>query len=211
MPGSATLYQQSEFVILPSGEEAIYSLWWGKTSATPDMTEALAVADAYHAALSADSTFTLRFDTNTIFSGYRVAQIDIATGVTVTTAVGGSPFGGSDIADAPCPPQLAVAVTVRTALAGRSDRGRFYLPPVTVNDVSSVGRVGGTVPLDLVTSVGTAIDAGKAAGTDSHLVVYSRKLRDTHTAIRVEVGDVFDTQRRRRDKLVEARQNYNLA
>jgi len=211
MPGSASLFQCSEFVILPSGEEALFSLWFGAVNALQDITQGLTIMEAFHSGLSADSTFTLQYDENTIFSGYRVASIDISTGATIVAAVGGSPFAGSALTGVPLPPQVATAVTVRTALAGRSDRGRFYLPPVVTDDVGDTGRIGGTTPLTLVTAVGTAIDAANTAGVDSSLVVYSRKLHDTHFAIRIEVGDVFDTQRRRRDKLVETRQNYDLA
>jgi hypothetical protein len=211
MPGSASLFQCSEFVILPSGEEALFSLWFGEVSASAPLSDGLAIMEAFHSTLSADSTFTLQYDEATIFSGYRVALVDIDTGATISAAVGGSPFAGSALTGVPLPPQLAVAITIRTALAGRSDRGRFYLPPVVTDDVGDTGRIGGTTPLTLVTAVGTAIDAAAAAGTAASLVVYSRKLHDTHFATRIECGDVFDTQRRRRDKLVETRQNYDLA
>lgn len=206
-----TLYQCSEEVILPSGEQALFSLWVIDGGTDSPLSTGVGFMDAFHSTLSADATFTALYDSATIFSGYRVSLVNIATGVIESAAVGGSPFGGTHSLGTPLPPQVAVAVTVRTALAGRSDRGRFYLPPPVTVEVGSTGRLGGSTALTIVTAIGTAVDTAMAALSDGALVVYSRVHHDYTEAVRLEVGDVFDTQRRRRDKLVEARQNYTLA
>ena len=100
------------------------------------------------------------------------------------------------------PFQCATSISWRTALATRAGRGRIYLPPLAVSVVDT-GR--------LSSSAATAI-AGAAAqlvasldGDGLALILFGRT---THTQTPVtggDVGNVIDTQRRRRNKLVEAR------
>jgi hypothetical protein len=201
------LAQVAETVALPSGEEAVFTYWIEDDTGPSTIDDALAFAETFHSDLSADSTFTDLYDSATVFAGYKVSTVDKATGNVISSAVGGSPFGGTHSLGVPLPPQLSVGVTLRTALAGRSDRGRFYMPAPVTTTVSTIGRIGGSTPLTMVTAISNAFADAITVSAALVLVVYSRKLRATHLVNRVEVTDVFDTQRRRRDKLITTRQN----
>jgi hypothetical protein len=107
------------------------------------------------------------------------------------------------------PNQTALVISTRTNRAGRSARGRMYLPcdaPVMSTDngrcstemTNAVGLAGSELITDLNALTGDtnpgpwpiAIQSQVAAGTPP-VVTF------------VAIGDVLDTQRRRRDKLIE--------
>lgn len=103
------------------------------------------------------------------------------------------------------PLPTAAVISLRTALAGRSYRGRVYWPGLGVT-ISTAGRWASGFPLGLATdfaSLNTRIIAAAPAGSDLYLGVVSRKLDVITPVISASVGDVPDTQRRRRDDLVE--------
>lgn len=104
--------------------------------------------------------------------------------------------------DETLPPQVALVVSLRTAMATRAGRGRFYLPPLAVSTVAD-GRLSSTAQ----GTVSSAVEAFLTSLGGASLTPVVRG-RSTHTSTpitRYDVGDVFDTQRRRRDKLIETR------
>lgn len=87
-------------------------------------------------------------------------------------------------------------------MATRAGRGRFYLPPLAVSTVAD-GRLSSTAQ----GTVSSAVEAFLTSLGGASLTPVVRG-RSTHTSTpitRYDVGDVFDTQRRRRDKLIETR------
>lgn len=99
------------------------------------------------------------------------------------------------------PHECAVAVTTRGATANRKDRGRFYLPPVAVTVISN-GRLI-LAQRDHIAQ-GAAILVNQLQGLAFNPVILHPD--DTTTLITgVDVGDVIDVQKRRRNKLLEAR------
>ena len=104
--------------------------------------------------------------------------------------------------DSMLPFQVSLAVSLSTTLANRHGRGRFYLPPLTAASLA-VGRV---APSSL-TTIGSAVGAlfSGLAGGNLTPVVRDRTGHISTVVTSASVGDVFDTQRRRRNKLVEER------
>lgn len=105
-------------------------------------------------------------------------------------------------AGAALPPQTAICVSLRTALPTRAGRGRFFLPAPIVAESSS-GRLASTAQGQVLAAV-----TGMLQSMQSDLypvVIMHRDDLTTTLVTSVDVGDVFDTIRRRRDKLVEAR------
>lgn len=100
------------------------------------------------------------------------------------------------------PYQVALVVSLDTALANRHGRGRFYLPPLTVATVAA-GRLTAAAQGVVATAAENLfVELGSGGLTP---VVRDRVGHVSTTVTLASVGDVFDTQRRRRNKLVENR------
>lgn len=145
---------------------------------------------------------------------------------TVIYAPYGTPIAGAS--NGSCfPPQIALATTlVADGQRGLAAKGRMYLPGVSLavgaNGQIDVGSVTG-----MVAKMKTFLDAvNTAAGAGTYVVLASegRKIKGTDgkytpvpgTAVTqkvtsVRIGSVYDTQRRRRNALVEAYQSQGLA
>lgn len=102
------------------------------------------------------------------------------------------------------PPQCAAVFTLQTGLAGRSRRGRIYWPWMGGSMDGSTLK--SSVPLNAITQMATLLNALGAEAPDPtpmDPVVVSQSLNQVTPVTSVRVGDVVDTQRRRRDSLVE--------
>lgn len=133
-------------------------------------------------------------------------EIDPLTGKNMGQVQTSETLVGTD-ATGPLPPQCSIVVSLRTALFNKSGRGRFYLP-VFGSDVLAAGRLPATAKTQVATAAQKMIQSLNGAGYQ--VVVYHRASK-THDAVtQVNVGDVYDTQRRRRNKLVEARTTLSV-
>jgi hypothetical protein len=101
-------------------------------------------------------------------------------------------------------PQACVAVTLTTAQKrGLAHQGRFYLPPAPALADSSSGRMFGVTTAALLNTK-TFINAINAAYTGGDVIVASnRGSGKIETVTGLRMGDVMDTQQRRRRQLVE--------
>jgi len=98
------------------------------------------------------------------------------------------------------PYQCATVISLLTDSATRHGRGRFYLPPLATGTVD-----GGLISAATITSLDTAWTAFfDSLNTDGlNPVVRNRTGHISTPVTGARVGNVFDTQRRRRNKLVE--------
>lgn len=97
----------------------------------------------------------------------------------------------------------ARVVTLRTARAGRSFRGRFYWPDLSTT-TNGFGRLSNNVAaLDQVRDFLQGIRDDAPDNSGATLVVYSQTRDELTPVSRLELGDVMDSQRRRRQDLDE--------
>lgn len=95
--------------------------------------------------------------------------------------------------------QLAAVVTLKTSFAGRSYRGRVYLPGLGESQGEQVGPISGTVSYiqaifdELVDTYGAGV-----ADPDWRLVVWSKKLGQANAVTSAVARSVWGVQRRRR-------------
>lgn len=111
------------------------------------------------------------------------------------------------------PPQTSVVLSLRTDRPGASGRGRLYWPGLGLTVDSPALRIpsGNRDPIsvDAVTYLRGIQDALKAgisptpSASTFELAIFSKTRGDHALVNRLMVGDVFDTQRRRRDTLQE--------
>lgn len=110
-------------------------------------------------------------------------------------------------------PQDAIVISLRTAKPGARGRGRMYWPALGAG-LSASFKLSGPLPAaiaadakTLLKLIGDQLNAELAANSivaTVELAVRSQTAHDNNPVVRLQVGDVLDTQRRRRDALVEA-------
>ena len=91
-----------------------------------------------------------------------------------TLVIGGA---GGVVADDPAPPNVAVVLSWRTAVGGRQNRGRTYLPGIPNNVIEDNGRLTEAARADFQTAAQDFITA-MAADTDQAFSVFSRPTYD---------------------------------
>ena len=105
------------------------------------------------------------------------------------------------------PFQTSIVTSLRTAHPGPSGRGRLYWPATGIAMTSSTLRAASGSVDGAVTAVKTYLSALEAAIevtlTGVALCVWSRKNGALYPVNQLQMGDVLDTQRRRRDTTIE--------
>lgn len=129
------------------------------------------------------------------------AEVIQTTGKQATKAYTASSLAGSNAG--PCLPfQIAPVVSFRTAAANRTGRGRIYTPSPAVDQIVG-SKLVTAARQDLLDGAVDMLRALRTAGLTP--VLYGRTDHQTQEILSVDVGDVVDTQRRRRNKLIEQR------
>lgn len=110
--------------------------------------------------------------------------------------------------DEPLPPQCCVGVSLRTNTPTRSGRGRFYLPsPVTPTVVDQ--RLDEAAQTDILNGALAMLNHMK--GLSWQPAIYHARSGTATSVVSLDVSNVFDTQRRRRNKLTPIRVTANLS
>ena len=182
---------------LPSGERWSTGVHVSGSAALSDVvTDAVTAATALWLDLVTHYTAATTLDTATVY------ELDPGTGKSVSRDEASMSHAGT-ASGSPLPQEVAVVASLRTATTGPAGRGRLYLPPPAVSDTTAAGRLSTTARDDLASGVASALSS--LLGNALTPVLYSTGNTDRPIHL-VDVGDVFDAQRRRRDKLVESRQ-----
>lgn len=172
--------------------------WWSDSSATLSQAQTAAVAW-----LSAFWTGTLDdfYDTNFAFTRVSTALITQGTGKQQNLAEDTVSEVGVTAA-ASVPADMAIVVSLRTDTTARVGRGRFYVPGGLTSTIVAPGRVSSTFITALMAALDAAWTGYVATGTP---VIYSRTDRQMRPITSYDVGDLWDTQRRRENKAVQVR------
>jgi len=105
------------------------------------------------------------------------------------------------------PYQCSPVVSFRTATLSRAGRGRIYAPSPGAG-VLTDGRMTSTAAGNLADSAQAMLQALDTAGFTP--VIYHRSSGTTTNITTIDVGDVIDTQRRRRNGLTEVRTSRTI-
>jgi hypothetical protein len=158
---------------------------------------ATAFADALTAAWGAGMDDSTTADVDLTLAS--AATIDPATDGQITRAEVVLALTGVDAGEM-LPFQCATVVSLLTASATRHGRGRFYLPPLAVSTIDQ-GRISSAALAVLDTAWTAFFDSLNTDGVTP--VVRNRTGHISTTVTSARIGDVIDTQRRRRNKLTE--------
>lgn len=156
-------------------------------------------------------------------TGIKMANLDPVTGKTVLSEVVHhyypTPIGGVTGTNTPAP-QLSLVATLTTAVErGLGNKGRMYLPGVAIGVDSSTGKVTGASRTSLVGTLKTFFDTINGSTVATGDVINASQgskpplIGDpiNRKVTGVKIGDVYDTQRRRRNELVEVYSSQALA
>ena len=197
------LYQHRFHGHTAMGDSFVFS-WWAESTRTTEGandaagTWAGTVWDGSPTGTGYEAMTTTGVGIDRITTGL----IDEATGTQLELAEDGVDLDGTDTGDA-LPGDVAIVVSLRTALANRRGRGRFYLPQPAALMLTATGKVDSAQITALVNALGAAWSIYNSGG---HVpVVYSRASRSTQAIQSFNIGDLFDTQRRRENDITEAR------
>lgn len=104
------------------------------------------------------------------------------------------------------PPQLAYVVSLITGRPGRSYRGRIYWPAIASPVISNQGVIQASAVVALAERWAEALRqfGERSTAEDLYPVVHSGVKNEVTRVTSVRVGNVIDTQRRRRDAFIES-------
>jgi hypothetical protein len=197
------LYQHRFSGNTSSNETFMYT-WWANSIRS--------LADAHAAAIAWNALVWNGASAGNGYKDHVTANVGMANVTTVTiTQLTGLQTARLDSAQVipgvaagpPFPADVALVVSLRTVLANRQGRGRFYLPQPAASQATATGRV----LADLITDLGASLAAAWTGynTANDRPVIYSRTSRQITNISSFNIGDLFDTQRRRENKLLEAR------
>lgn len=131
-----------------------------------------------------------------------VDELD-TTGRNAAQARGTLAIAGTSV-DESLPPGVTVVASLRTATPTRQGRGRFSPPPFVVSTVSTL-RLDHTVRDHYAGGAQAYIQTMADAVATGVVICNPRHGPATHVVTSIDVGDVFDSMRTRRDKMDEER------
>lgn len=140
--------------------------------------------------------------TNTSLMGLLVDDI-ILQDITLTTLTPGGALQAVEavnqagsIAQLPLPNEAALVTTWRTALVGRSFRGRSFWPGLAVTQMEANGTLNNGSTATFQTTFNALVD-GIKSGTNSVMAVHSPTLLQANEVTSVTVRDIVHHQSRR--------------
>jgi hypothetical protein len=204
----ARILRVSLFGAMPSGEEwsvnPVYNIG-GDFGVDPTPAEMTTIANAI-AALSVPAALLSTWSTSTSLVGARVEARDYDGTLSVLAeAVKGTASAGTGAT--PHPFQSAIVSSLRTVTPGASGRGRLYWPATGVALQATTLRVLNTQVANILAAVKTYLSSIETAIEVTlpgvSLVVWSRTKVTAYPVTSIQMGDVLDVQRRRRDVAIE--------
>ena len=197
------LYQHRFIGNLASGDQFSFS-WWSDNSLTIDSSHGNAIAWAETLWNGQDTLpgYATLCSADVSIQRITTGEISPLTGQQQTLRESNVNIPGTSESSA-LPADVAIVVSLRSPVANRTGRGRFYLPQPTTDALTAVGRLDETAQDTIVDALLAAWTQANAAGENP--VIYSRTQRATREINSFNVGDLFDTQRRRENALTENR------
>ena len=179
--------------------------WWATSGSSIDGVHAAAVdwANAFWSTGGFGATVAVPVTLTTVTT----VDVNVATNKQSARRDSALTLAGSNVSGS-LPADVAIVVSLRTALANRSGRGRFYLPQPAVDQLDeATGRIATAAVSAVLGALSTAWTAYTPTGQP---VVYSRTLAATNPILSFDIGNLFDTQRRRESSMLEARDSLPM-
>lgn len=187
----------------------LYGEIWQTTHALSSSATAQVVADAVATHKMTIGAFIRdRCGIGVSWDAVKVAGYDPATGVATGDMGEAAITVPGTAAAATLPTECAVVATLRTTHP--KVHGRMYFPCVVPASLTADGLLKDEVTLQLATDMVAYFHALASDAIAADAQVYSRTGHLTRNVVSVDVGNVVDAQRRRRNRLIEARTTVSL-
>lgn len=136
---------------------------------------------------------------------------------TIKTATYATPVAGTSTSPI-FPPQVALVAQLRASGVGLGTKGRMYLPG-PAHSLQGNGKISGANATSVANNLRTFLDAAETAVNSPGYIINVSKGRPgvpftapiNKRVTEVRVGDVYDTQRRRRNGLTESYSTATMA
>jgi hypothetical protein len=187
---------------LAAGDVFQYGFHWQQTSADSAATVRALMDTFLTNQLSA--TFLSEFSPNTTWTFVKVQRIVGTTGLVDDVSESSRSTPGTSV-NSSLPPQISVVVSTRTANQTRHGRGRFYLPPPRAgSNLQPNGTLNSTPGVaNLITSTASAMNTLNTNPGQVVVAHFNGTAMEGFDVTSIKIGTVFDTQRRRRNKVPE--------
>ena len=197
------LYQHRFQGHLAAGDIFVFS-WHSFTTVSIDTSQSNAVtwAQQFWAGATPGTGYGAYQSSTVGIDRITTGERDILTGQQQALRETTVSIVGDVVGDA-LPAEVALVVSLRTALANRTGRGRFYLPQPAGTILAADGNVDPTAQQAIVDALTFAWTTANGAGEAP--VVYSTTARATRDITSFDVGDILDVQTRRTNSLTQQR------
>jgi len=141
--------------------------------------------------------------TGVIWSQVNVSELGASPSQPIVTSAQATIALAGVSGDEGLPPQIAPCVSLTTATAGSRARGRMFLPAPDDTANTSVGRIVSGFRTAVIAGLDTYFTTMGTNGHDTVVVSAVGGVYTTYEVITIRMGDVWDTQRSRRNDIAE--------
>jgi len=181
-------------------EEFQHGLHWNSSDSSAGLASDLAAA---WLTLLADTAINTYFRTNVIWDQVNVSELGTTPANPILTSAQAVIADGGTSSDPGLPAQCSPCLSLTTSTAGSRARGRMYLPPPDTTAMTTTGRLDSAFRTAMVNALDTFF-ATMGSNAASPVVVSSvGGVYTTYPVTTIRLGDVVDTQRRRRNNIAE--------
>jgi len=151
----------------------------------------------------ADAAANTYYPTTVVWSQVNVSELGSTPAAPIQTSAQAVIADGGTSSDGGLPAQCSPCVSLSTATAGSRARGRMFLPPPDVSALTTAGRLVSGFRTAWIGALDTFF-ATMASNAATCVVVSSvGGAYTTYPVNTIRMGDVVDTQRRRRNSIAE--------
>lgn len=163
-----------------------------------------AVADVFQSTVWDVAAIANLISDQTHFTGVRIDDVRDPGGVVRQATSILSTHNQGNYDGAQLPPQCAEVVSLRSGNPGASRRGRMYFPPLGVIAASPAGGLTATAQDALADAMQDYFNTFNSdVGIAGTAFIASDALQTLFAVTQIQVGSIYDTQRRRRNELTE--------
>lgn len=160
-------------------------------------------AAAQWLAILAVAAFSQNWRTDVVWAQVNVSELGATPADPVVSSAQAAIGDAGTATTGSLPLQCSPVVSIRSSTAGSRGRGRMYLPPPITNSVGNNGRMTSTVTGNIADGLEDYFVAMETATHTMGIISAVGGIWQFYNANSIRVGDVVDTQRRRRNALAE--------